>query len=273
MKKLFGVIKKVLPSVLLILSCFLFFKAISSLGKRIELLSKLFTEDAQTINKLQSSLITNEQSRDDAVNTVRKDVVALTNPEGTSGGTGFYVKAKSGKVYIMTNMHVCQLAQNGEILVDRQFYAPVLSIYKYHDLCLLGNPLNHSGLSVASSDYDTENVYIIGHPLLNPLSTTKGELSGDMEIQLIYDVKDCSGPGYEYHAVTDPFLQLIYRQGVCTRTLEANPVTANILPGNSGSPVVNIYRHVVGVAFAGINGSGRGYIVPLKYVQDFLSGF
>ena len=58
---------------------------------------------------------------------------------------------------------------------------------------------------------------------------------------------------------------------ICVRTLDSQPVTASIYPGNSGSPVFNKYGNVVGVAFAS-NEFSRGYIIPLSFVVNFLEG-
>lgn len=61
---------------------------------------------------------------------------------GTRGlGTGFHVKAKSGKTYILTNFHVCFLAdKNGYMnaLTDKTFQrVKVIRRSNFTDLCLL----------------------------------------------------------------------------------------------------------------------------------------
>ena len=67
-------------------------------------------------------------------------VVKLTRtPMQFSGGTGFQIKAPSGKQYILTNAHICQIAdslyaktQSGKISV-----VDVIKIYPHHDLCIM----------------------------------------------------------------------------------------------------------------------------------------
>lgn len=218
-------------------------------------------------------VVKGEQLRDDYINSNRSKVVELTNLEMTSGGTGFYVKAPSGKSYILTNAHICGLANNSRILVNKWYTAPVLAVYKTHDLCLIGNPLMVTGLNVAQSVRNAENIYIIGHPYLDPLSTTKGQISGEMDIQLLIQDDKCDGPNDKLIVIDDPLLRIFLGPQVCIRTLRSIPVTANILPGNSGSPVLNVWGSVVGVAFAGREGSGRGYTVPLNEVQKFLRDY
>ncbi len=223
-------------------------------------------------------VFSSEQIKDDSLNYRKPQVVMLTNREGDHGGTGFYVTAPSGTVYTLTNQHVCGIAENG-LIYSRNGndinVLSVLAVYPEHDLCLLTTPYGVSGFKVAKSVRDGQNIYILGHPLLMPKSLTKGQISGGLSIDVMqgYNVP-CEGKGFK-KIPSDPndlMAALLNIQYACVRSLYSIAVTANILPGNSGSPVLNSYGRVVGVAFAGTPGSGRGFIVPLDEVQNFLAG-
>lgn len=220
-----------------------------------------------------------EQFKDDFINLHRSLVVKITDMAQTSGGTGFYVKAPSGKLYILTNGHVCRLATpDGALAVESEDDVDVVNVvaqYEDNDLCIIEAPQKHKGaFKLAKFVRNTENIYVLGHPLLEPKTLTKGQLSGGMIVDVAqgYDPMPCEGKTYHKEAPS-MFEVEGFMEGVkymCVRTTAADIVTANILPGNSGSPVLNAYGHVVGVVFAGSPGSGRGFIVPLDDVKDFL---
>lgn len=219
-------------------------------------------------------IYTSEQFRDDFVNYKGKYVVRVTNAATGGGGTGFFVQAPSGVTYILTNLHVCKAAagETSTVLIDGSYFGTIIAKYSDHDLCLISNPKQSSGFAVADKTYNGENIYILGHPLLEPLSLVKGQISGSMIVTLLagFDIP-CKGPGYTEIDISDSLFGAItgYRTA-CLREYEAYAATANTLPGNSGSPVLNKWGRVVGVAFAGREGSGRGYLVPLSFIKDFL---
>lgn len=217
-----------------------------------------------------------EQKQDDFINSIGEEkVVEIRDPENKKGGgTGFLVNAPSGNTYIMTNNHVCGLAnESGTLLIDGDYYAHVISHFADHDLCLVSNPLNLPGIDVGTDSRDGQNVYVVGHPLLEPRAETKGQISGTMIVNIMVGFNiPCKDKG-QRKIDMDPD-SLFYAMGVasvCVRDYEAQATTVNILPGNSGSPVLNQDGLLVGVAFAGReDGPGRGYIIPLKYIKAFL---
>src|ERR1700678_4950 len=80
-----------------------------------------------------------EQRQDDKINDeVGSNVVEIRDPEGKKGGgTGFFVLTPSGNSFILTNNHVCELADtSGALLIDQEYVANVIAHSPDHDLCL-----------------------------------------------------------------------------------------------------------------------------------------
>lgn len=204
--------------------------------------------------------------------------VLIHNSQG-SGATGFIVKGKSGKKYIMTNNHVCGLQENGKVFVyykGDEYRLSVIKAYPKNDLCAIEAPTS-AGLSVniATNFREGESAYAIGHPLLEPKSITLGELSGPVQIQVLVGKnmkpEECTGETYEFVDLsTNEMAALFGLENLCIRHLNAEAATMTILPGNSGSAVVNIYGSVIGVAFAANEYGTRSYIVPLSDLKEFL---
>lgn len=205
--------------------------------------------------------------------------VLIHNSTG-GGATGFIVKGKSGKKYVMTNAHVCGLAEDGKVFViyrGDEYRLKVIKKYQYNDLCAIEAPLNAGfAVNIARNFVNGESAYAIGHPLLEPTTITLGELSGLVEISIMVATnitkEECSGETYEFIDLAGSFASIFGIKSACVRHLEAEASSINILPGNSGSAVVNIFGSVIGVAFAANESGTRSYIVPLSDLVDFLNG-
>lgn len=212
---------------------------------------------------------------------VGENVVQVLNPELGGGGTGFAVKGKSDRDYIMTNRHVCEVKNSDdEVLIKhpkikRKVLRSVIYMDKVHDLCLIdASGLGFNPIDIGSDLKKGDYMYVVGHPGLRQLTTSVGEFIGKEIIEMIYDVQtraECPGKVYE---IPELVQMLMGREFVCTREYEALSTTAVIYGGNSGSPVVNKWGNLIGVAFAGSTQQERdNYIVPLSYVKNVLNKF
>lgn len=191
------------------------------------------------------------------------------------GGTGFQVKAPSGKEYILTNKHVCKI-KNPMGYVDvydtegNKNTLKVLHEYKNHDLCLIEPHPDLRPISVASNIYRTERVYLIGHPRLIDLTFEKGYYRGDKVIRIL---EKCQGEKKDKKKAVNALeevLQLLLNR--CYERYTTHSFNLISYGGNSGSPIIDVYGNLVSVLFAGSPSFPNfTYGVPLEEIHEFLS--
>jgi S1-C subfamily serine protease len=210
---------------------------------------------------------------------VGESVVQVLHPEQFGGGTGFAIQGKSGKDYIMTNRHVCEVGVDGMVRIQVPGRKKTLMkriIYKdtVHDLCLIDGVKGLAPISIGSDLVEGNLLYVVGHPGLRKLTTSVGEYIGRESVELIVEAEtraQCPGKVIELSPIQQFFMGVEF---VCIRSYEALATSAVIYGGNSGSPVVNKWGNLIGVAFAGSTQQERdNYIVPLFYVKRLLNKF
>lgn len=175
----------------------------------------------------------------------RSVVMMVTDSSMTAGGTGFEVIAPSGRIYTLTNAHICKDNATNAVVGDRVIPLRVIEIAQGSDLCLLEPVIGYPGLSVADeSPKANEDVDIYGYGMLLPLTHSTGKWIGKTSDLFALMFGLTNAPEY---------------------------TTVPILPGNSGSPVLNRLGQVIGVAFAsGAAVAWRALIMPLGDVKTFL---
>lgn len=212
------------------------------------------------------------------------------------GGTGFSVEAASGQTYIVTNSHVCtgaltQSEDKTSLLVvsdgGRVQRRKIIENSDFTDLCLLEGLPSGSGLSLGSEAGMGEKAYVVGHPRLRPMSVSSGEVVGLEDIKIMDHIMrghpfldqmlppemlgdKCDMPKNEIYTIEDTPIGPV--QLCLDVTKGAQMTTIIIHPGNSGSPMVDAFGRVEGVAFAS-DGTNWGYAVSLADLKKFLSRY
>ncbi len=200
-----------------------------------------------------------------------KTTAMITLDNKHSGGTGVILKSTANSSLILTNRHVCALIQVGGVVTTDQGDYPVHSyrVYTRHDLCIIEVLANlHEGVTLAEQPpaiYTTAT--ISGHPALLPTLITRGHFATQMPIQLMIGTKVCDGT----ETGDEASMCLFTGMKPIVLTYTAQPVTATIMAGSSGSGVFNNKGELAGLVFAGNQGLSYGFIVPYEYVRDFLT--
>lgn len=219
-------------------------------------------------------------------NTVGYRTVEITNPgpELHAGGTGVHVQLPSGKVAIITNAHICELKdQRGMVRVyspalERPIERKVIEQADFTDLCLVEPIPGVSGLSLGAKPEVGDIIAVIGHPLLQPLTMTRGEVVGEMDVQIfdhiigfgaVADNGTCNNPKNEILTIPT-FFGIVT---ICTVKVHATLTTVTILGGNSGSAAVNYRGQIIGIAFAADNRSNWGSLVGLEDIRKFIAPY
>lgn len=200
--------------------------------------------------------------------------VSITNNESNSGGSGTVLKSSDSASYVLTNSHVCEVAEEGGLVHGEAgtFAVAGLKHSKEHDLCLIkvmGNLQASTKLAKQGAVPYRSEASISGHPSLYPTVVTKGHFSGRETIQVMTGVEECTKEMVEKNP--DILMMCIFMGGIpVVKNYESILVSATIMPGSSGSGVFNKDNELTGVAFAGSGELGYAWTVPYEYVRNFL---
>ena len=223
------------------------------------------------------------------------------------GGTGFQVTANSGKSYMLTNRHVCNLSKDGTLWARISGFTDehrlkILDNSRDFDLCLLEPIPGVSGLSLGNNPAIGETIYYVGHPRLQPRTFASGEFSGfDMitvedgiigkhiqekqckskdsfiiempeSLQVLRQITSGSNEGIEGAASLGSLINSTRKVRVCFHKNKGMTTTMMIYAGASGSPIVNSFGQLCGVVYAAPRIGGWGYGVTMADVKTILQG-
>ena len=194
-------------------------------------------------------------------------------------GTAFEMKTPSGAVVTVTNAHICALANSkGEIAVlekknsNRLITRKVIEISEQNDLCIVEGLPGYDGLTIGSKVEVGEPVFSFGYPLGEALHFSEGRVKDYGDVFIIEEgvtPAQCKGPRRHLERMTFLFFEF----EVCVKSYEAIQTSMVIYPGNSGSPMVNLFGNVVGVVFASNGRTNWGSAVVLKDLEQLLSAY
>ena len=185
-------------------------------------------------------------------------------------GSGFIANYKGFRA-IVTNSHVCQLANNNDELFVKKNLETKLRTVKVlfrdrkHDVCITTVPkvFRSSGLKLGMQPHEGDPIYVLGFPYGNRKSFVFGEWTGEQTITIAYSYSKKECPG-RYKTIQGIFGQY----SACYIDIKAGEITASTFPGNSGSAVVDNRGFIVGVLFAGSsNSTVSNYISPVRNLR------
>lgn len=204
-----------------------------------------------------------------------RSTVMITNSERTSGGTGVILQSGPSESLVLTNGHVCKVAEEGGLVTTDDNASYPIAYYvlsKIHDLCVISvySDLHVTTKVSSRAPMPYEQAAIAGHPDLLPTVITTGFFAQDHQIKVMMGYRACS-----QDELKDPAVELLclITGGVLpdVRTFESTLVTATIMPGSSGSAIYNSQGEIEALVFAGRGEIGYADAVPYAYIATFLS--
>lgn len=211
---------------------------------------------------------------------VGKTIVKIWAPGHRGGGTGFHIKSPKGNVYILTNSHVCEVSSDGlnidvETAEGRDIKRRIIENSGNTDLCLIEGVPNAQYLTLGKEANPGDILAVVGHPELMANTMTRGEVIEKMEVKIPVseivtdaDRNKCTLPKNSI----EKFFTFFGPVEVCMSKVKAIMTTIPILPGSSGSPVIDLWGNVCGVVFAG-NRANWAAAVQFGEVKTFLEPY
>jgi S1-C subfamily serine protease len=221
---------------------------------------------------LVAGVVTLTSSKSKTKAELAKASVMITTPNKRSGGTGVILRSEESTSTILTNAHVCKIAERGAALVST--YMGDFAVKRYHaseeyDLCLIQVDKNLKvNTSIASSAPDKfEEAIIVGHPALYPEVISSGHFSDSRIVPIMVGVRRCKPEDWNKSGALCLFLGGI----PIIKNFESVLVTATIMPGSSGSAVYDSSGDLAAVVFAGRGELGYAWAMPHEAVARFIS--
>lgn len=207
-----------------------------------------------------------EPTQSNIYNHVKGSIARVWMQDMRGGGSGFVVKAASGRLFIATNAHVCD-GVGKTLIVEMSPGVKYVEESVYSDtsidLCLVTlHDQRYKPLPVGTMPKEGEAVYSVGHPFLNGLTIALGHVVDFQVVLIPYEDKKCAGGMIVYD---------IFFGEMCVREMAAINTNAQANPGNSGGPLLNARGEVVGIVFAG--GRSGNYALYPERLRDLLTRY
>lgn len=201
---------------------------------------------------------------------------------GYMHGTGFAIRGGSGKIYILTNRHVCDASPDGTLLISGtnipdMVRLKIIAMSPTTDLCLVEAGKGTAPLTMARSLAVGAEVTVLGYASRFPLTETNGEAVGVMPYYVSKPMNmaeaDSACTKFANNKITME-TSIFGPQKFCTTVLDrALVTTAHAIPGNSGSPLLNNLGQVVGIIMGMDTEAAYGIAIPLTDVKHFLAQY
>lgn len=205
----------------------------------------------------------------------------LYDPEG-GHGTGFQIKAKSGKVFMVTNKHVCVSVKANGFLYAKRNEAdgmeskPLKIVGKSNitDLCIL-EPFDGNFLELGKVPQVGEVYHAMGFPTVSKKVMTSGEYLG-----FIANYVSTSGPLGEKVSKNDcngldEFIgkDAKTKKETCDSRNNAYQTSIRINHGSSGGPMFDYKGDVVGVIYSMEVETFDGRAITKTSLTNFLNDY
>lgn len=200
-------------------------------------------------------------------------------------GSGVIINSEKSSSFVLTNAHVCEIAEKGYTFVVKnkiRYRVTHLKKSKEHDLCLMRVTGDLNAKTKISDEIPKlfDKMTVMGHPRGGSLVITDAVFSSNA----IFQVNDIENglPCDQIPKELLPPRDRKYLKKICKNyggvfpsivMLDSMIISAVVMPGSSGSPVFNKKGQLTALIFgirAGVDMAGYAHAVPLKYIRQFL---
>lgn len=206
-----------------------------------------------------------------------KNTVGMVKYPTGGGGTGFVVKLDTDKQVFITNAHVCDDNKEIHVLFAGKAATVPLKVTKTDprvDLCQAEGVevTNHPfALTIGKEmPHKYERIAFAGHPYLKPLAFIEGYVI-DLEIVKMLTMRF---PGEKCpKGATEVEVPAFFGVMVpaCEMELREIMLQGAVYPGNSGSPVINSNKELVGIINISDGRTNNGGMIPLDLFKVFVT--
>lgn len=207
-----------------------------------------------------------------AVVKLRSEYKNAKGQEVGGAATGFFIRDKYQNIVIATVAHYCisKFEDGAKLTTDDGRVLTISRINILTDLCILKIDKNYTldvilNIKTDYSDMNNESEIIVaGYPLAGPFKITEGKA-----VQFVqWEDRFCSLKAAEKCKNTKYCKP--GQKNDCIKINAALEISAEALPGNSGSPVMDQKFNVVGIVFAADNRNKNGLITPASFIIQLL---